>query len=444
MSQPASLPASAGLPGPLGHDELVQLEAPLRRFVLSRVSDPHRADDIVQETLLRTWEAASRLEIETLIAYAIVVARNEINAWARADATAQRHLPRLVDLREPGSPEDAVTAQESGAALTAALTALPERTRLALVAHDLHDEPLARIAERQQVRAGALATQLHRTRARLRVDYVLAMRRATLPTSRCRSVLMAISAGDTRQQRALDAGPHLADCPMCDQLAEPLLSRDRSLAGLLPWFALGAPHGAVEGWVRRHPRASATSAAAVGLAAAAVLIATLVGARSPAPASAVPAPAATVTATTPADPLPSPSATAPAPPSSAAAPTPAAPKAVPGLTTSGQSVVAAASQLGAAGSLPVTATGALVVAVPGDEGFWVGDDQARMWVQMTGSGESPLHVIPGMRLSFQATMVTNGPAFVDDLTLKHAEDRDALNSAGVHLSVPNTGITVTR
>ena len=207
MSQPASLPASAnpeGLPGSLGHDELVQLEAPLRRFVLSRVSDPDRADDIVQETLLRAWEAASRLEIETLVAYAIVVARNEINAGARADATAKRHLPRLVDLREPRRPEDAVTAQESGAALTAALTALPERIRLALVAHDLHDEPLARIAERQRVRPGALATQLHRTRARLRVDYVLALRRVTVPTARCRSVLMAISAGDARQQRALD------------------------------------------------------------------------------------------------------------------------------------------------------------------------------------------------------------------------------------------------
>ena len=121
-----------------------------------------------------------------------------------------------------------------------------------------------------------------------------------------------------------------------------------------------------------------------------------------------------------------------------------APIAVPGLTAAGQPVVAAPSQLGAAASLPVTAAGAFVVAVPGDEGFWVGDDQARMWVQMTGTGESPLHVTPGMRLSFQATLVANGPAFVGDLALKRAADRAALTSAGVHLDVPNTGITVTR
>lgn len=328
-------------------------------------------------------------------------------------------------------------------ALTAALTALPERTRLALVAHDLHDEPLAQIAERQQVRPGALATQLHRTRARLRVDYILALRGATLPTSRCRSVLMAISAGDARQQKALHAGQHLADCTVCDELAIPLLSRDRSLAGLLPWFALGTPHGTVEGWVRRHPRTSATSAAVVGLAVAAVLIATLAGARAPAPASAVPAPASVVTATAPADPVSSPATTAPSSPPSAAAQTPAAPTPVPGLTTSGQPVVASRSQLGAADSLPVTATGAMVIAVPGDEGFWVGDGKTRMWVQMTGNGESPLHVTPGMRLSFQATLVANPPTFVRDLALANAEDRDALNSAGVHLSVPNTSVAVT-
>ena len=449
MSQPASSSAPAGPPGPAGSpgslddDELVQLETPLRRFVQARVSDPHRVDDIVQETLLRTWEAASRLEIETLIAYAIVVARNEINAWARADATAQRHLPRLVDPSEPGRPEDAVTAQESGAALTAALTALPERSRLALVAHDLHDEPLSRIAEQQQVRPGALATQLHRTRARLRVDYVLALRRVTLPTARCRPVLMAISAGDARQQRALHAGQHLADCPMCDQLAVPLMSRDRSLAGFVPWFALGAPHGAVEGWVRRHPRSSASATAAVGLAAAAVLIATVFGVQPPAPAASAPAQPSTNSATKPASQLLSPTASSPSAPSSVTS-TPGAPPAVAGLTSAGQPVVAATNQLGPAGSLPVTATGALVMAVPGDEGFWIGDDHARMWVQMTGTGESPLHVTPGMRLSFQATAVANAPGFVDSLTLKHAEDRDALTAAGVHLDVPNTSVTVTR
>lgn len=80
----------------LSTDELAALHAPLRRYVMSRVGDPHRADDIVQETLLRTLEAVGTLEIETLTAYAIAVARNEIPSHARASATSRRYLPRLV------------------------------------------------------------------------------------------------------------------------------------------------------------------------------------------------------------------------------------------------------------------------------------------------------------------------------------------------------------
>src|SRR4028118_1149201 len=44
--------------------------------------------------------------------------------------------------------------------------------------------------------AGAIAAQLNRARARLRVEYLLALERTDPPSDRCRPVLLALSGGD--------------------------------------------------------------------------------------------------------------------------------------------------------------------------------------------------------------------------------------------------------
>jgi RNA polymerase sigma factor (sigma-70 family) len=435
MADVARLPSSAGPSWRLGHDELVALEVPLRRFVRSRVGSDDRADDIVQETLLRTLEAADSLEIETLTAYAIVVARNQIVSHARADATARRHLARLVDTREPGRPEDIVSAEESREALAAALAALPPRSRLVLMAHDMHDQPLAELAQEERVAPGALAAQLHRTRARLRVDYVIALRRAELPTPRCRSVLMAISARDRRQQRAHDVGHHLTTCPVCDELAVPLLARDRTLAGFLPWLALGGPQGAVEGWIRRYPRVSSLAALLTALMVGALVAVAVSAAHTRSSVDTTNAASVDSDASTPS--------TSPPPVSPSTGPsTSSVPPAVPNLVSSGGPVVAARGQLGADASAPVDASKVAVLAVPGDEGFWVGDDSARIWVQMTGGQESSLTVTVGMRMSFHGTLVPNSSTFVKDQALTRAEDQQALDAMGVHVELKATDITI--
>jgi len=73
--------------------------------------------------------------------------------------------------------------------------------------------------------AGAVAAQLNRTRARLRVEYLLAMEGTEPPTDRCRPVLLAFSSGDRRRQREVDAGRHLLECDLCARLSQPLTER---------------------------------------------------------------------------------------------------------------------------------------------------------------------------------------------------------------------------
>lgn len=407
-------------PGPtsVAFDDLVDLSGPLRRYVASLVRDPNDIDDVVQETLIRMWQATQRLEVETLSAYAFTVARNLVLARARSDSTARRHLPTLLDLNEPVGPEDSAVTSEARHALAAALSTLPAERRETLLARDMHRRPLAELAEQRNVTPNVLASQLHRTRASLRLDYLLALRRVTLPTAACRSVLLTMSAGDRRHQAALKAGDHLATCRTCSELAPPLVSRDRALAGLMPWIPMGALHGRIEGLIRGNPGTS-MSVAAGAVVVAATVVALAVTSRSPMPAASTPPPAAVATS-----------------PSSSEAPsTGPPPNAVPNVTVDGQPLVADASLLAPLDGRSATAAGARVLAVPADEGFWVGRDDARIWVQFTGPGESPVHIKAGQALTFTGKITPNTQAFLGQVALDAAAGRGELERDAYHLQV---------
>jgi len=61
---------------------------------------------------------------------------------------------------------------------------------------------------------------------------------------------------------------------------------------------------------------------------------------------------------------------------------------------------------------PATAQLATVQSVPADEGFWVGtSDTNRIWVQLTGAGESPQTVKAGDHITFTGTEVANPAGF---------------------------------
>ena len=406
-------------------DDLIGLSGPLRRYVASLVRDPNDVDDIVQETLIRMWQATQRLEVETLSAYAFTVARNLVLAGARSESTARRHIPKLVDLNEPVRPDESAVTSEARHALASALATLAPERRETLLARDMHQRPLAELAEQRNVTPNVLASQLHRTRASLRLDYLLALRHVTLPTPSCRSVLLATSAGDRRQQAALKAGDHLATCRTCAELAPPLIFRDRALAGVVPWLPLGALHGKLEGFIRRHPRSSASTAVAAALLAAIGVGAALTSNSAPAPASPPAPPPATASAAS------TPSASAPP----VATPSAASLGPVPDLTVGGEPLVADPTHLAPFAGRAASAKGVRVQAVPADEGFWVGSDDARIWVQFSGSGESPVDIKVGQHLTFSGQVTANTPSFLSEVGLDADKGRAELERDGYHLRV---------
>jgi RNA polymerase sigma factor (sigma-70 family) len=225
---------SAGQPtSELQHDDVVELAPLLRRVIGARVHDGHVVEDLVQETLTRVMAARQRLEARALAPYAVVTARNLTRSLATSEQRSRRHAHRLIDLREPVSPEEEALRREESRAITTALGKLPEQDQEALVAHEVEGVDTTALAASRDSTPGAVAAQLSRARARLRVEYLLELEQDEPPTARCRPVLLALSAGDRRRQRDLDAGGHLLACAWCARLSEPLLDRRRtaSVAG---------------------------------------------------------------------------------------------------------------------------------------------------------------------------------------------------------------------
>jgi RNA polymerase sigma factor (sigma-70 family) len=224
MPAPEPAASSAGRRAPPDVAALIPM---VRRIVSARVPDQATADDLVQETLARVLAASGRVEPGMLEPYAIVTARNVVASMWRDQDRQRRHQHRVVDLRPPEAPDEGVLVQEDRLAVAEALTRLSERERETLLAHEVSGQDTASLAAELGSTAGAVAAQLNRTRARLRVEYLLAAEHIEPPTERCRPVLLAISSGDRRRQREVDAARHLLDCDLCARLSQPLVGRGR-------------------------------------------------------------------------------------------------------------------------------------------------------------------------------------------------------------------------
>jgi serine/threonine-protein kinase RsbT len=200
----------------------------VRRIIGARVSDDATAEDLVQETLARVLAAAGRVEPGMLEPYAIATARNVVASLWREQDRHRRNQHRVVDLRPPDAPDADLLAAEENSAVARALGRLSERERNVLLAHEVAGQDTRTMAGELGSTAGAVAAALNRARARLRVEYLLAMDDADPPTDRCRPVLLALSGGDRRRQQEVDSGQHLLECDLCARLSQPLLERGRT------------------------------------------------------------------------------------------------------------------------------------------------------------------------------------------------------------------------
>ncbi len=389
---------------PAGPDGIAELEPLVRRVIRARVSDPPAVEDLTQETLARTLAAQSGLDPTALGPYAVVVARNLVRSQARSEERRQRLSPGLFDPHRPEDPAERAMEAEDRRALAAALDRLSAGDREALFAHHVEGVETTALAEQLGATPKAVGVRLFRARARLRVEYLLALRRVELPTSACKPVLLALSSGDTRRQRALEAGSHLLSCRPCSALSQPLLQRRRPMA--LLWPALGLERAI--NWLRRQAREHPAQAVVTGMVALAAVVLIVSSGRDE-----------------------------PARPSPPARPVLFVLRNPPIELSGGTPLAAYAGQ-------EVRAEAAPVESVPTNEGFWVGTSPAdRIWVDLDSGQPLSKPVSAGQRVSFAGTLVPNHPELPTQLGLEVPPDRAQLERQGHHISISEETLQIT-
>ena len=375
------------------HRRVVDVEAVVRRVIAARVRDPSTVDDLVQDTMARLLQARSELSEGALVGYAVASARNSVVSYQRRQQRQERLEPKVVEPDMPVDPEAAVIASEERQAIRDAVQALDIDERRWLVAHEVEQVPIADLADQAGATPVALAARLARARARLRVEYLLALRRVRLPTPECKPILLALSASDRRRQESLGVGSHLVSCRPCAVLSDPLVTRRRGLAALWPFPALGRLAGQVRQHVKEHPAPSAGAAVASGLVVAALVFA----ARDDSP---------------------------PPPPAVCE----------PNIQVAGAAVpLSDGPTLAAKAGTPVQVPALVVEAVPANEGFWAGCAGRRVWVQLEGQGESPFSIRPGQRVALQGVVQLNPPGFTATVGLSPQQGATELDRQGLHL-----------
>jgi RNA polymerase sigma-70 factor, ECF subfamily len=146
----------------------------VHRYALFLCGDRTQAEDIVSETFVRVWGARDRVELPTVRTYLLAIARNVFLQGLRQ---RRREAPLDEALSDPAPRADA--SHEISAELDralAALAALPEIDRTALLLRVDEELGYDEIAAILNITPVAARVKVHRARARL-----AAIRRESAP-----------------------------------------------------------------------------------------------------------------------------------------------------------------------------------------------------------------------------------------------------------------------
>lgn len=143
----------------LRHDER------LRRFVHGLLANRSELDDVLQETYIKAYRSLGAFKEES--SFATWLHRIAYNTAIDMGRRSSRVLP-FAQVESTAEPIDAIRDAGDRMDVLAALQALPERQRAAILLVDGHGYDYASVAEILDIPTGTVAFHLHRARKVLR------------------------------------------------------------------------------------------------------------------------------------------------------------------------------------------------------------------------------------------------------------------------------------
>ena len=147
-------------------DEVHPHEASLRAYVRGAFPSVRDVDDVVQESLLRVWQARTAQTIRSARGFLFSIARHLALDQVRRDRVSP--IVRLGDfcaenvLNDGADTVAVVSAQEKAEALGRAIGSLPARCREIIILRKLHEVSTADIAARLCISEKTVEAQITR------------------------------------------------------------------------------------------------------------------------------------------------------------------------------------------------------------------------------------------------------------------------------------------
>jgi len=137
------------------------------RFAVFLSGDPDLAEDITSETFVRLWYARERVDLSTVKAYLLAIARNLFLEQRRRAVRARQ--TELVDVHADTRPDPEQSASSRGQlqAVLAQLQALPEIDRAAVLLRAEEGLAYDEIAALLGITPIAARVKVHRARTKL-------------------------------------------------------------------------------------------------------------------------------------------------------------------------------------------------------------------------------------------------------------------------------------
>jgi RNA polymerase sigma-70 factor (ECF subfamily) len=137
----------------------------VHRFALFLSGDPALAEDLVSEAFVRVWTAKERVELTTVRGYLFAIVRN---LFLQNVSRTRREAPLddRIAADRPG-PEDRAAGHSDLRAVLAALAAVPEVDRAAVLMRAGDELTYEEIARALGISVAAARVKVHRTRLKL-------------------------------------------------------------------------------------------------------------------------------------------------------------------------------------------------------------------------------------------------------------------------------------
>lgn len=147
------------------HDLYERYAADVYRFAYWLTSHQADAEDITSETFVRAWVGRERIQVETVKAYLLTIARHlYLKQWQKAQrwqALSETELDRGA------APETQVAERLTLEQVRQLLQALPEVDRTVFLLHSQHELTYTEIAQMTGVTVAAAKVKVHRVRLKL-------------------------------------------------------------------------------------------------------------------------------------------------------------------------------------------------------------------------------------------------------------------------------------